>query len=131
MSYIIFSQSTGSFDLFADDGVTKLNHIGDGWAGHGEGKNNPAMQGVVGVGPLPRGDYHMSEPFDHPHCGPYVIRLTPMPGTEMFGRDGFLIHGAATDPAKRGSESNGCAILGRVGREAIVTSRAPIFRVVE
>lgn len=87
---------------------------GDGVAEPGEGKNDPSMQSVRGVGPVPRGRWKFGEPFFHQHAGPYVMRLTPEPGTETFGRDGFLIHG---DSMKLpGSASHGCIILSRALR---------------
>ena len=33
-----------------------------GYSGHGEGKNNPAMQKVPNVGPIPVGKYTIGQP---------------------------------------------------------------------
>ena len=44
-----YNQLTG--ELTTNSGVV----IGKGYAGHGEGKNNPAMESVKMVGPLPKG----------------------------------------------------------------------------
>lgn len=84
-------------------------HKGWGYAGRGEGKNNPAMQSVKGVGPLPVGLYEACEPEDHPVVGKYAIRLIPHPDNEMYGRANFYIHGDSySDP---GNASHGCIVL--------------------
>ena len=116
MAYISFSQSSGNIE-FHDDAQDYI--LGIGWAGHGVGKLNPDEQATRGLGPLPRGWYSVGEPFHHPECGPFALRLTPDPDTIMYGRDGFLIHGAAMDPAKTGQESKGCIVAARVTRERI------------
>lgn len=73
-----------------------------------DGKNNPDLQHVRNVGPIPRGWWTMSAPANHPSKGPVVIRLVPDAATEVFGRSGFLIHG---DNAS-GTASQGCIIIG-------------------
>ncbi len=84
---------------------------GDGVPEPGEGKNDPAAQEQRAVGPIPRGRWSIGRPFFHEARGPYVMRLSPEPGTETFGRSGFLIHG---DSVKRpGTSSLGCIILAR------------------
>jgi Tlde1 domain len=94
----------------------------DAYSGSGPGKNNPDMQGVRNVGPIPQGAYTISEPFDldgGPH-GPYVLKLTPDPANVMFGRSGFLIHGDSKE--NPGSSSEGCIVAPRSIREAIAKS---------
>lgn len=126
---IRYSQANGTYDLIVDGVAPK--RIGVGWAGCGNGKNNPAMQGVKSVGPLPRGRYTIGKPNTHPTVGPFAMRLTPIEGTDMLGRDGFLIHGPAKNPKDRGNESHGCPILERSRREALWATGARIFEVVE
>lgn len=126
--FIRYHQSTGLYELIRDGQAEKL---GVGWSGCGKGKNNPSMQGVHSVGPLPRGRYTIGKPTTHPTVGPFAMRLTPIEGTDMLGRDGFLIHGPAKDPKDRGNESHGCPILERARREALWSSGARIFEVVE
>lgn len=46
--------------------------------------------------------------FTHPKAGPMTMRLTPMKGTDTFGRDGFLIHGDKM--SVNHTASNGCII---------------------
>lgn len=110
----IYQQSTGN-----------LTHNGNlcdvGYSGAGEGKNNPDMDMVPYVGPIPDGLYDIGpvriEPGPH---GPYVLPLIPDAGTETYGRRGFLIHGDSIhDP---GTASEGCVILNRKIREMIVAS---------
>ena len=114
--FITYSQSSG--EIHYHD-VERDFIAGNGWAGHGEGKNNPAMERVKSVGPLPKGWYRIGPPENHPVVGPFALRLTPIFGTEMFGRDGFLIHGAAKDMDHYGQESKGCIVAARVCRERI------------
>lgn len=114
--FLTYSQGTGHINHHVNGGEAL---IGGGWAGHGAGKNNTRYEAEPCIGPLPRGWYEIGEPFTHPKVGPYALRLTPDPDTEMYGRDGFLIHGAAMDPAKRGEESKGCIVAGRTIRETI------------
>ena len=96
-----YQQSTG--ELLAAGGT----HVGDGYAGHGAGRNNPAMQAVHNVGPLPCGFYTISPAHDHPKLGPLTMDLIPDTDNEMFGRDDFRVHGDnATHDA-----SEGCIVL--------------------
>jgi hypothetical protein len=108
---MFYSQSTGIF-TWADHSI-----LGRGYAGNGEGKNNPNMQNVENIGPLPRGKYTISKHYDSFHTGPFTLPLTPDPSNEMFGREAFKIHGdSITDP---GTASNGCIVLPRDKRELI------------
>lgn len=104
-------------------------YVGWGWSGHGTGKNKPDWQSRPNIGPIPRGKYGIEPPFDyrrtksHPHgTGPYSMRLVPDPRNRMFGRSGFLIHGASTNSAHFGQESDGCVILSRSLRSHIWAS---------
>jgi Protein of unknown function (DUF2778) len=109
-----FKQSTGQM---RDAGGKE---IAVGWAGQREGKNNPTMQGVAGVGPLPQGQYTIGEPHESPHTGPYTMDLTPDPSNNMLGRSVFRIHGAAFEHPELSSE--GCIIMPRYVREMIWNS---------
>lgn len=104
----VYSQSTGQLWDVSNKPVAI------GYSGFGEGKNNPAMQGVQGVGPIPQGGYTISDSFDSAADGPVVMRLKPDEDTQTFGRSGFLIHGeSALHP---GCSSHGCLILSRAVR---------------
>lgn len=121
MSMILeFSQSTGN--VRKDGGVL----VASGWAGRGDGKNNPDAQHLRSFGPLPRGLYKVGPWEDeHPGLGPIVARLTQVEG-DTYGRNAFYIHGPAMNPDKYGQESKGCIVLPRPGRLA-VQALAPDF----
>ena len=105
-----YSQRTG--DLVRD-GIFLCR----GYAGHGEGKNNPGMESVPNTGPIPCGEWTMTGIGDHQSCGPRVIYLKPEPTTVTYGRSGFLIHG---DSIKEpGTASHGCIIIDRRHREMV------------
>ena len=106
-----YEQSTGR--LCEDDGSL----VGLGWAGHLDGKNNPAMQDVKGVGPLPKGTYTIEDPEDGTHLGPLAFPLTPNPTNVMFGRSGFFLH--AAEIKNPSMSSDGCIIMNRMVREFV------------
>jgi hypothetical protein len=98
----IYIQLTGEFLL---DGEL----LATGYSGIGEGKNNPAMEGIVDVGPIPEGTYYIQEIWDSPTLGPMACELFPEPGTITYGRSGFYIHGDSIQHP--GLASHGCIIL--------------------
>lgn len=97
----VFAQGSG--DLIDPD----AQKVATGYSGTGAGRNNPAMQHVKQTGPIPRGRWRISAPYDSQKVGPYALPLHPEAGTETFGRGDFRIHGnnAANDA------SEGCIIL--------------------
>ena len=105
-------------ELWHDD-----TFIARGYSGFGMGQNDPALENVPNIGPIPRGSWAIgaAEYVDTvgPH-GPFVLPLTAKEGTETFGREGFLIHGDSISHA--GSASHGCIILPRQIREDIVAT---------
>lgn len=109
-----YKQSSGELSL---DG----QHVANGYSGFGEGKNNPAMQDVPDVGPIPVGQYTIGPSYHDTHHGPVVMHLCQHAQNEMFGRDGFLIHGDSVEHF--GSASHGCIILRRDIREQISASK--------
>lgn len=106
-----YAQRTG--DLKQDG-----KQVSTGYSGANEGKNNPAMENVSNVGPIPRGDWTIAGPptnsKDH---GPYVLRLDPAASTETHGRGGFLMHGDSMEHP--GGASHGCIVLPRTAREEV------------
>jgi hypothetical protein len=110
-----YSQSTGDLMDAARSRVAK------GYSGHGSGLDNPAMEQVECVGPIPRGEWVIGQFFDDAGGkGPMVAHLTPAPGTETFDRSGFMIHG---DNVKGDfSASEGCIVLPHVARAAVMAS---------
>lgn len=103
-----------------------------GYSGKGPGKNNPDDHFKF-EGPCPCGLFTIEHPQhvepqppgDH---GPYTLALTPDPKNEMFGRDGFLLHGDSKSAP--GTASQGCIILPRPIRETVWNSGDHLLRVV-
>ena len=109
-----YSQKSGELE---QDGKP----VATGYSGAGAGKNNPALQNVPNVGPIPQGDWTIvGPPTDTSDHGPYVLKLNPVAGTETFGRSGFLMHGDSKEHP--GYASHGCIILPRSVREQVWNS---------
>lgn len=99
--------------LVSEDGEV----LGEGYAGSGEGRNNPAMQRIRNVGPIPRGSYEVGEIYPrHPRLGPVAIPLDPFEENEMFGRGWFYMHG----DNRKHDASLGCIVMPRAAREKLV-----------
>lgn len=98
----LYVQSSGN--MYDKDGVIAWT----GYSGHGEGLNNPDLDHVHGLGPLPRGKYTIGAPFHSPHTGPNAMRLIPDGDNEMHGRGDFECHGDNDKGDK--SASNGCIV---------------------
>lgn len=92
--------------------------IGVGYSGFGSGRNNLDMVKVKMTGPIPLGLYKIGKAYRHDHLGPCVMNLSPLPGTEMFDRDLFRIHGNN----KTNNASHGCIVMGKAIRLAVDTS---------
>jgi RHS repeat-associated protein len=104
----IWSQSAGTMSNTNSPGIV----VGNGYAGQGRGVNNPSMQSVPGIGPLPQGSYTIG-PQQTNTTGSGVVlpgsmRLTPDASNDMLGRAGFLIHGGNMTTQ---SSSAGCIVL--------------------
>lgn len=117
-----YQQSTG--EMTSPEGA-----IYNGYSGHGEGENNSSMQNIPRIGPIPRGVYTIGPAYHDPKKGPCVMRLTPDPDNEMFGRAGFLIHG--DNPKQDDSASEGCIIMGPVTRPKIAASEDKDLTVID
>ncbi len=119
------SQSTGQ--VTDDQG----NVVGQGYAGHGAGVNNPALQNVPMVGPLPQGTYTIGPQRDNRTNNGRVLsgsmRLTPAPDNQMYGRAGFLIHGPHSNDHQ--DSSDGCPVLNKAIRDQIAHSGDNILKV--
>ena len=110
-----YQQSTGRFSRNG-------NLIGIGYSGHGPGVNNPAMEGVVGVGPIPAGAWTIGPAhFDGP-LGPVVMNLDPVAPFDALGRSAFRIHG--DNDHLNHTASDGCIILGPDYRKQIAVAVA-------
>lgn len=115
-----YSQRTGQLTY---NGQT----VGRGYSGNGIGLNNPAAEQQRNVGPIPRGQYNIGVPRQHPTKGPITISLSPT-GHRAHGRDHFLIHGDSR--LHPGNASQGCIILRPDVRRRIATSRDRTLEVV-
>lgn len=106
-----YVQTTG--DLFLNGEYMETGYSG----ALPDGKNNPDMECVRNVGPIPRGYYNIGPVENKPT--PMTLRLiADMPNYCNPARSGFLIHGDnATHTA-----SQGCIILGRNMRRTIAES---------
>lgn len=99
------------------------NPAGFGYSGHGLGVNNPAMQSIGSVGPIPEGAYIIGpQQINVTGSGslPASMRLVPFSTNGMHGRTGFLIHGDNSNGDQ--SASKGCPILSRDVRDLIGSS---------
>jgi hypothetical protein len=106
-----YAQKTGELQ---QDGMP----VATGYSGAGDGKNNPAMEKVHNVGPIPQGHWTIiGPPVNTAEHGPYVLSLKPAVGTPTYGRDGFLLHGDSKESP--GCASQGCIIMPRAAREQV------------
>ncbi len=116
----LYVQSTGQ--LFRPDG----SWCGAGYAGTKDGRNNPLLQEVHDVGPLPVGFYTFGAAVDGTHLGPTAIPLDPEPTNTMYGRSAFYMHGdSATHDA-----SHGCIIMGHAIRVEVAEHAGERLKVI-
>ena len=116
----VYSQGTGK--LMHPDG----RGFATGYSGAGNGKNNCALQHVKNVGPIPQGLWHIGSVYDSKKVGPFAIRLEPDATTHTFGRSAFLINGDNSTH----TASEGCIILSRRVRNAIIDSGVKLLQVI-
>ena len=123
-----YSQSTGEL-TFVNNDTEARTLVAEGYSGHGEGLNNPDMQDVPYVGPIPQGTYDIGPAYRHARLGPVTMNLDPLPETDTFDRDAFRIH----SDNSRGdqSASEGCIVLPRNVRDQISNSGDNELRVIE
>lgn len=123
------SQSTGEV-FYVDNATEEVYLQGAGYSGHGEGLNNPEMQDVPNVGPIPEGDYTIGPERTNVTGNGTVLRnsmrLTPFPENEMFDRAGFLMHGGNMELM---NSSRGCPVLPLDLRNIIGGSGDNVLRV--
>ena len=102
--------------------------LGTGYSGNGQGLNNPAMENVHNIGPIPRGAYYIGDFFDDDGGkGPTVCDLVPCSETETFGRCGFMIHG--DNKKANHTASEGCIVAPRFIRDAMKLSPVKLLQV--
>lgn len=112
----LYEQKTG--DIYHNG-----KFVGTGYSGKGkrysEGRNNPDMEAVKGVGPIPRGKWVIGPARTSSHVGPVAMDLKPVAGTDAHGRSAFMIHGDNT----MSNASKGCIILARSIRQQISSGK--------
>ena len=118
-----FEQLTGR--LINDAGDV----IGIGYAGKGAGKNNPQLQNVEDIGPLPQGMYTIGAPVNDSVVGRFAMRLWPAQENQMFNRANFFIHG--DNPKHIGQSSDGCIIMSLDVRQQLWNSKDHLLKVVD
>ena len=107
----IYVQKTGAL-------LRNNRPVATGYSGFDNGKNNPEMQAVPNLGPIPQGGWTIvGPPFNSTEHGPYVMRLAPDKNTRTFGRSGFLLHGDSIEAP--GCGSRGCIVMPRTIRELV------------
>lgn len=100
--------------------------VSRGYSGKGRGVNNPGLQGVAGIGPIPVGRWKITERYDSKNVGPYTLRLEAVdakPGDDRHegtGRGAFRMHGDNVRGDR--SASKGCIIMPRPVRVQVWTS---------
>ena len=99
-----YSQTTGT--LSQDGTFVASGYSGRDVPGGPQGRNNPELESMPNVGPIPRGNYAIGTPVPVPNHAPPVFPLTPV-GHDAHGRSGFLIHGNNV----HNDASRGCIIL--------------------
>lgn len=113
-----YEQSTGNL-LDPNGSQIATGYAGGNCGKNPEGKNNPDMQNVQCIGPLPQGMYSVNAPIDGTHLGPFAMPLVPDADNQMFGRGRFYMHG---DTTPSGNASEGCIIMPRAIREKVWVS---------
>lgn len=122
----VWRQATGELLQRLDDSLYS-DVIATGYAGMGAGQNNPAMQCVEDVGPIPRGWYTIGDAVEDPTL--FTLPLTPDPDNDMCGRSGFLIHGDSIQLP--GWASQGCIVLDATTRQKISASGLNRLQVID
>jgi len=96
--------------------------IGSGYSGNGDALNNPALENMVGHGPIPRGMWEIlswSGETKHGTKGKQVAILKPI-GHDAHNRSGFLWHGDTQE--MNFSASDGCIVSARVLRDHLAAA---------
>lgn len=128
----IYSQSTGQIHQVDGSGNRIPGTGGTGYSGAPGHVNNSDSQNLRDLGPIPQGTYDIGPQGDIPRAGGGAFRqgmtLSPVDGTNTFGRDGFVIHGS-NDYTQRNA-SRGCPIFEPAIRNEIGRSGDTRLRVV-
>jgi lipoprotein-anchoring transpeptidase ErfK/SrfK len=125
---LIYSQSKGVVWYSNEKEHEEARRIGKGYSGHPPYVNKGAAEALKAAGPIPRGRYRVSHPWDHVRLGPCSMFLEPLKDTVMHGRSGFFIHG--DNSYGNQSASHGCIILPPAARREIAAIPRPLVLVV-
>lgn len=123
------------YDQSSGDLTHNGHFVSKGYSGKGRGKNNPSLQGVAGVGPIPAGKWKMVRIYDSASVGPKTIALEAVdakPGDDKHegtGRSAIRVHGDSIKAP--GTASRGCIIMPRHVREKMWLSGDRDLLVVE
>jgi len=113
-------------------GDVNISVVGQGYAGYGDGLNNPDMQNVENTGPLPEGVYMIGKQQDNKTGNGTLLRgsmrLTPTMLSRMFKRNGFLMHRG--NMTKKNS-SKGCIVQTEAALNAVGASNDKTLVVVQ
>lgn len=118
MAYALYEQRTGTFRIceIEDGGQDRVLYSTVGYSGRNLGRDNPSLQAVKNIGPIPVGFYYVTLKA-HPRFRPPAYELSPYALTNTHGRAGFWIHGDSFD--EPGHASHGCIVIGHAAREWI------------
>jgi RHS repeat-associated protein len=127
----IYQQSTGNLYHQPTNPSSLVLVSAGGYAGHGIGVNNPSLDSIPNIGPIPQGTYTIG-PQQTIVTGTGVVlqgamKLIPNDGNWMYGRAGFLIHGGNMQSQ---TSSAGCVIQPRNIRDLIGKSNDKLLEVV-
>lgn len=113
----VYEIATGRMYDEHPDGLRLIARCSSGFMAAADDVNR---EGEMDIGPIPPGAYAISDPYEDPHLGPVVMKLTPLGDTDVLGRDGssFRIHGVRIGSTPEAS-SHGCIVTNRPEREVI------------
>lgn len=94
--------------------------IAHGYSGAVDCKNDPLSTHIPKHGPIPAGAWFIGPETASLDHGPLAMHLVPLPGTETYGRNAFMIHGDSI--AHPGKASEGCVIFDMKTRELIASN---------
>lgn len=131
--YWLYCQNTGAI-AYVNDQTLQVTPIGSGHSGSPLALNDGSWQAFKNFGPIPVGDWEIGPAYNGSinghHTGPETLPLTPMPGTNIYGRDpnSFRIHG--DNDLHNHSASEGCIVTSRHNRDLMNQSHDKELKVV-
>ena len=113
--YIRFDRRAGMISSFDATGTQSVLDT-DAYSGAPGFQNDPTTEDLPDKGPIPAGWWSIGA--DTGEKGPLTLLLTPDSDTQVFGRSGFLWHGAnaTKDIAGMQMSSEGCIVSAHQSR---------------